>query len=280
MKIRRAAEQFAIAVTAIVVGTVGCRFDEVNLAGKACPCAPGWVCSPEEMCVERLEDAGIDASLDAATRDTTACDDAHADALFCDGFEDPNLLPWVLTKVDGTLEPATNPLFRGQASLKARMDAVSGSASAERFLQTPISSGMIHVRGYYYIPSGTFDYVQLLKFLENEGLFLGITVAIGGGTVAVLETLGTEQLTSSGAFPLDKWFCLQLNVAIDAAAGSVELLVDGAQVLNQTGLPTLPDAGYVLFGVGAVFTTPVQPLTTVFVDEVVLDTSPVACESN
>ncbi len=254
---------------AIVILAIGCG-DDLPGASDASP--------PDAA---RQPDAGSTPIDAASARDETACDDDLAGTLVCDGFEDSALAPWFLNLIDGTLEPSNSTVFRGTAALRAQMNAISGTASAERFLDPPLDSGNFHVRAYYYIPSGDFDYLQLFKFLEDDGAFLGINVAVGGDAVALLQTLEEEPAVASQAFPLDEWFCLQLNVTVDASAGSAELLVNGTQLLNLTGIATLPPtAGYSIFGVGVEFTTPAQPITNVFVDEVVLDTSPVACESN
>ncbi len=218
-------------------------------------------------------------SPDAPAADRTACDDDFAGATLCDGFEDPGLAPWFQNVTDGTLIASTSPRYRGDASLRAQMDAVSATASAERTLDTPITAGTFYVRGYYYLPTGAFAYLQILKFLENGGTFGGVNVAVTADATPNLGALA-ETAVGTAPFPLDQWFCLQLEVVIDATLGSATLSVDGTAVATLTDVPTLPATGsFSILGVGVEFADGAQATTNVFVDEVVLDVAPIACDS-
>ena len=52
-------------VVVALVAVAGCSFEDVDLAGKMCPCAPGWECDPATlMCVPLVpSDAGLDAFI-------------------------------------------------------------------------------------------------------------------------------------------------------------------------------------------------------------------------
>lgn len=65
------------------------------------------------------------------------------------------------------------------------------------------------------------------------------------------DTLALVALTNPDSPPFvappssvvrEQWMCVELEVAVDDAAGSLVLSVDGTELLNETGLDTSPDA--------------------------------------
>ena len=60
----------------------GCSLGETDFSVRRCPCAPGWVCTPLNVCVpeEETTDAALQAGLDAAQDAVSRPDSGEADA--------------------------------------------------------------------------------------------------------------------------------------------------------------------------------------------------------
>jgi hypothetical protein len=78
-------------------------------------------------------------------------------------------------------------------------------------------------------------------------------------------------------FPRDRWTCLLLHIAV-GANGALEVFVDGARVLSRNNFDTRVDGGYTNVDQGVHYATPGQSAAHFWIDEVVVDTSPVACD--
>ncbi|MBX7193101.1 MAG: hypothetical protein K1X94_13625 [Sandaracinaceae bacterium] len=95
----------------------GCSIEDVDLEGRPCPCATGWVCVAGTC--ERCEGASCDpdasladASVDAPSADARASLDAWA--LDAPGLDAPGLDAWALdapSVLDDAFVPATDDAF-------------------------------------------------------------------------------------------------------------------------------------------------------------------------
>ena len=61
------------------------------------------------------------------------------------------------------------------------------------------------------------------------------------------------------------------------ANGSFEVVVDGSTAISRTNFDTRVAGGYTNVDVGVHYATPSQAASHFWVDEVVIDTSPVTC---
>jgi hypothetical protein len=77
-------------VALLVGGATGCSFDSVELEGRTCPCAEGWVCVASQ-CYRPGDapDAGLDGGrTDVGPEEVDAGDDLGTDADVTDGSVD------------------------------------------------------------------------------------------------------------------------------------------------------------------------------------------------
>lgn len=305
----------------------GCALAPVDLRGRACPCATGWVCAAgvcvpsAELDATRLDagpvdagpdDAGAreddasapldaqlpavdasDAQLDAGTDvdagpDDTHCDDLYADALFCDGFEfeypaSRGAWDWELvTAAVGSLATVSTPTPRiGGRALAATISAASGRAALGADLAAPITDGELWLRGWYYLPSElAIDGLSLL-YVGSTGGAVGISFQThGGGQAAVwIGTISSWRGTTV-PIPRDTWACLQLHVIVSETDGAVEMFVDDFLIARHAAIDTLPIAagGFGVVEAGIEYSNDTQTPGTLYVDEVVLSRTRVACD--
>lgn len=231
-------------------------------------------------------DAGIDAATDAATDagpDDTACDDALSGAFVCDGFEVPFTSAWdFVEEMDGTVDRVSSPTYRGGFALRGRTTAARGRAAVANGIPA-VSSGDLWLRGYFYLPS-TFDLrgVALIYAHEPSSPYDGVSAGFLEGGVPyawVGSNPGTTTFAGSGPVPRDRWFCMQVHVVVSDGAGSIEVLMDGATVLSQTGLDTRPAGDYTGFVAGLERADTLQTTAAmVYADEVAVGASELPCD--
>ena len=226
------------------------------------------------------DDAGQDAGPDDAGPDDTSCDDVHAGAIFCDGFE-TGLGAWSMTTASATgmVDTVATPAFRGHAALRARTLASTSLAYA---LASPLgarTSGDLYFRMWMRIPAGVpVTTVYTLAAHESvaprNGFDLGTVTA--STATATLSTAAHAFSSTDAVFGRDTWACVEAHVLI-AASGTFEVWVDGTAVVADTGRNTLPASGYSDLLVGILGVEAGQPPTTVYLDEVVVDTARIGC---
>lgn len=225
-------------------------------------------------------DAGIDAGADAGP-DSTGCDDVHATALFCDGYEDAALASWDwATETSGTAVRTTTGVHRGAGALRSQTTAGSGRASRSAVFPT-VTSGDLWFRAWFFVPSSvTISGISLLYVGENTPPYDGIALqTIAGG---VYNTwVGPENRSfqvSATTIPRDRWFCLKGHLAIANAGGQLEVFIDETRVQNLTGIDTLVTSGFATAIAGIEWTSSSQSSAEVLTDEVVVDRVDVGCE--
>ena len=300
-------------VLSLSLGLSGCSFGEVDLRGKRCPCAVGWVCdTPANRCVEEIApgmdagatpdgaaDAGADArgidagGIDAPASDSGAPPDAAvgtvcaesvaASAYFCDGFEDgPGFAGWSrgTYEADGTAS-WTDEAYRGAGALRSQTTVETGRAAAASTFVPPIVDADLWLRAYYYFPSGwTMYHLDIGAVRTLTDPFQGIALALDSGELPYLYV--DEESTAyraTAAAPRDEWICIELHVAVSDDLGSVELFVNGARVAQSPlDIDTLPPGGFGYLDVGVPYTDEGQDPATVMVDEVALGPSRIPCD--
>lgn len=265
-------------------------------------CTGGLVCDPDEGCVGAPPDAGPpDAGpRDAGPRprdagmpdagppdggppplDDTACDDAHAGAIFCDGFESGDISRWLWdSESNGTVVIQNASHYRGSYAMRGDWTA---DATAEAYLEarplTGTRSGDLYLRGYFFMPSSTtFDSLNVYGVGEAGGANDSVVVTFRAGELGVYPSIPDRTYASSAAVPRDRWFCLELHIRV-ADSGSVELFLDGASILTQSAIDTLPALGYTRLTAGVDQYTPrTTPSGHMYFDELVLDDAPIGCD--
>ncbi|WP_236519296.1 polysaccharide lyase [Sandaracinus amylolyticus] len=329
-----------IAGTALAMA--GCVLPPVDLEGRACPCAEGWVCvagicergerpqidagAPRDASMDAptpvdaggedagREDAGIveldagsfDGGRDAGSPDSgspdsgppdsgppdggpdlTHCDDLHAGALFCDGFEwsyPAGRINWQADLLEnGNVTTVTSPApFFGNRALRGTTTALGGRAAMTATF-TPITSGDLWLRGLVYLPSAlAVDAISLLYVGAPDGSSgLAIqTYGVTGSARAATWVGPAEYYDATGInIPRDRWVCLQLHTTIADTGGSVELFVNDVGLGPRTNLDTRPNGGFGVITAGIEYSDPAtQGPATLYIDEVVLSRTRVPCE--
>ena len=213
----------------------------------------------------------------------TSCD-AHPDALLCSGFEEPDLSDWNGTVVAGAASVAqTDTRSRdGLGSLRADSQAQESEAVVAREFP-PVTGGDLFVRLYAFVPSGSPTKTMNILFLGDYAApdpFKGIDFNLESDApqIYVPESQPPRYTSMSALIPRDRWFCFRVHVALSATAGTVELWIDDAPALAQSGLHTLPAAGIHLLRAGVDWSSLQNDPFTLYLDDLVLATTPVACD--
>jgi hypothetical protein len=217
----------------------------------------------------------IDFGLRAG--DAVMASDCHQlpGILFCDGFEDAALAGW--TQV-GTIAQVTSIVHSGSGALRVDAPSTSQNAGVGASPYLNLSTGSIHFRGWFYLPSG---------YATNK---INLIAAVGqsptDGVDAEIDTTGLAAYSAPGGgfsiptsvpLPRDGWFCLEVHVDISSTNGAVRLDLDGAQIGRASGINTLATGGYTVLGAGALYLGPTQPAVTMYVDDVATGTLPIGC---
>ena len=216
---------------------------------------------------------------DGSAADSTSCDDVHAGALFCDGFEGAPV--WAGQRMQGATATISNDkVYRGSSALKVVL--AGGAQSAGSFYATNplggITSGKLYIRGYFYIPSGTPATHLLLLWAAGTGTppADGVGYAVDNELAYGENNIKPVGFSAGVAVPRDKWTCLEMEIDI-GSTGNLSWTVDGA-FGGGVGGNDVPTGGYQRFEVGVVDAPSTQAPIDVYVDEVVADTAPIGCD--
>lgn len=233
---------------------------------------------------ERDASAPIDAAVRADGRTTDAmaassCLDVHAGALFCEGFEDPQLPAWG-TPEAGISQVAT-PAYRGAGALRAEATGAEAEVRLTAVPFAPRASGDVYTRSWHFVPADTeVSHVEMLG-VHNSGGVSGLAILVFDGELrAFLAGTGNVATIPGPLVPKDTWFCVESHIEI-GAAGSVQVWLDGVSTGQTSGVDTLPGTGIDRIVTGIPFTGQTQVGTAeVFIDELVIDDQPIGCGSD
>jgi hypothetical protein len=229
------------------------------------------------------EDSAVSTDSDSITQPTYAdeCEESFASALVCTGFEDG--IPLDTYVRDGDVETTSSYAFTGLSSLHAYTTDENSFANVIGAFD-PIISGTIHFRAYYYIPVGTL--VGLIKVAAFEGwdesaerdqLNVDVNVVQGGRVEMFFQSDDVRIQSEAGVVPEGAWFCLHGSLSVSETAGVLTLGINGTPVLTSDEQKTLPPSGISRADFGIGWTQDGQVATDVYVDNIVVDTSPVPC---
>lgn len=235
-----------------------------------------------------VTDAAIsDAGTDAWVGSGLLC---PPDALFCDGYENSDFSKkWEYSVFKptnvSTAVQSTTTVHSGVGALKANTYAAhpgTSTTNAARWGTSLIfnqqKSGDVWVRWYYYLPSSTSvtTFFSTGVIAEAVSPFFGFSMIIRPTRVDIAQ--GDSFYPGSGAFPRDRWVCVELHAVVAAAPlGVFELYFDGGLVLQQAGVNSLPNTGYSSFDLGVHYTDPSQGPVEVYADDVAAGTTRIGC---
>ncbi len=228
----------------------------------------------DDAMAQGADAAGSDA---VAMLDTTCLTD-NAGAIVCDGWESGDLTTvWdgSNTKL-GTIEASTAQAYRGDYSLRIATEG-PGSTAFVRVAFAPITAGTINLRGYLYVPATTtfLGSVEFTTLGPGGGTHAHNNIVSGGRGRILLSGMTA---TTAAALPTDQWICFTYDIAIGDLDGTASGTF-GGETLGPIGpLDSLPAGGYENVEIGFVFTDDMMGAAEVFIDEVVVDDSPIACD--
>lgn len=205
-------------------------------------------------------------------------------ALFCSGFERPDLSDWDRRIIvnTGQVEQTDTLQRSGRGALHAAStDHESTGAVAAEF--APVKSGEVYLRVYMYIPAGLETKTTNVLFLGDEPApdpFKGVDFNFESDAPEIfVPESDPMRFTSTTLFvPRDRWFCYQVRLLVSEDAGAVTISVDGAVALEQTGLDTLSAGGVHLLRAGIDWSSKQTTPTSIYMDDLLLSTSPTACD--
>jgi hypothetical protein len=197
-------------------------------------------------------------------------------AVFCDGFEDPSLDAWAQTV--GSLVRQTAIVHTGTAAARATTDGSQQPAGINVTPFDDITSGSLHYRAWFYVPSGfAIDKIEMFS-TNGSGSNLGTVFLVDQEELRVYAEPGLGHTVTTGVdVPRDRWFCIEVHVDVDASNGGLRLDLDGTTIGSGSGFGTLPTGGYTYLGVGSLFLPAGQSASTVYVDDVAAGTQPLGC---
>lgn len=230
------------------------------------------------------DEGGVDASLPDAAIDDTRCDDLHAGAIFCDGFEGADgFARWTSRYMAGaTLAPSATQTFLGAGSLHAQVMDAGGSTAVRRLLDSPITSGDIYLRAWVYLPgsftiTGSFSLLQA-GYDASPWYHLSIGISATGLAEIFIDSEAGARSPTGALVPRDTWVCMEAHVAIANTGGVAELWMNGTLEAQVTDFDTQPALGYERIVAGIPYTDAAQAATEVYLDEIVLSTTRVGCD--
>jgi hypothetical protein len=232
-------------------------------------------------------DAGPDRpdapSVDAGP-DPSSCVTVHAGRSFCDGFESGDLSRWDGDRTPGAstvtvIDASAGPVYRGAHSLRA--EAVMGSENASvqvaGFPSTMVSDYWL--RAYFYFPSATMLACEIAGIGDIDGDHLvNAWVDASGVNIHAHGLVGDPSRTAAVAPDRDRWVCIEVHVAIDGAAGALEVYFDETLVVGRSGLDTSIVRPLEELDVGIAWKDESDPTQVLYVDEVVADTARIGCD--
>lgn len=288
----------ASVATVVCVVAMGCgRLSYAGYDGGDGTDSPPGLDATDDGSLDGAIDAGptdgtlpTDGGTDAEASDGGGTDGGSADAgppcmrpttRFCDGFDvEPFIPPWEGTIIEtgGSIARSSTRVVAGGGALRA--ETVRSNASSFIYVAFPeIATGDVYVRAFYHVgESPVLGHLDLLEVVSTTGtqsfglnIIDGALIIYDGGAMAPAPTTGSYTL------PTDRFFCLELRVGLDAAAGSVEVWADDVSVVRGEGIPTLGGGAYDFIRTGVSYAGSAQPSAIVYVDEIVVAAERIGC---
>jgi len=228
-----------------------------------------------------VRDAAADASVPNDGLDASVAD--CSGALVCSAFEGELRAEWPETVIEGSgeIERSTARAHSGVGSLHVSSRSMESVADVvKRF--SALRSGSLYLRAYLYVPAGPTDIINLFFVGSrpdpfNGDPFVGVDLNVVDGALQLFspQAKPTRQ-TGTLEIPRDRWFCLRAELAISGDA-TAAVFIEDAQALRATGIDSLADDGVSMLRAGIDWSSSQATLFELFMDDLVLDTKPVAC---
>jgi len=209
---------------------------------------------------------------------------ARKDAIFCSGFEKPDLSEWDQPAVVNAAQVSQTD--RLEHSGRGALYASSTKAESAAVVSTEfprLDAGELFLRVYVYVPSDVDTMTTNVLFLGDQPTpdpFKGVDFNFESGApeIFVPENDPNRFTSTALVIPRDVWFCYQVRLAIDEEEGAVSIQVDGNVALDESGIDTLPPGGVHLLRAGVDWSSKQETPFAVYMDDLVLATSEIACD--
>lgn len=211
------------------------------------------------------------------------CEGALAGALACSGFEDRDVaVGWTQTTIIGSasVEHTMAEAHSGRGALRAESSGADsvGVVSADF---PAVRSGTLYMRAHLFVPNDVATDTINIFFLGAEPApdpFTGVDINLEQGVPQVFSPqLNPARIDGDFAIPRDAWLCFRAAMRLGDDDGSIELFVDDERVLLATDIDTLPDDGVRMFRAGVDWSSGQTEPFEMYLDDVALDTEPIAC---
>jgi len=205
-------------------------------------------------------------------------------AIFCSGFERPDLSEWDRSVVinAGQVSQTEGMRRSGRGALHASSTA-AGSSGAVSVEFPSVYDGELFLRVYMYVPGGQDTMTTNVLFLGDlpaPDPFKGVDFNFESGAPEIfLPENDPNRFTSDLlVIPRDAWFCYQVRLAIAEDEGAVSIRVDGNLGLDASGIDTLPPGGVHMLRAGIDWSSKQESPVTLYMDDLVLSSTEVACD--
>jgi len=202
----------------------------------------------------------------------------------CDDFESALLdARWNISTSQGSGALDTTHAHSGLQSVHLITNAIAVSTTDEyALLHTTMglpTTGRLYARAWVYLqsPMPTVPIDQIIDFSNFAGQ--GISACARDGNYVANDYTSTLFAESTTTVILDTWFCLQLEIP-SGTSGSTYVSLDDTRLddLTLTKGSTQPQAQQVFIGTEWPGTETSQAQFEVWIDDVIISTSPTTCE--
>jgi hypothetical protein len=217
---------FVLAVVA------ACRVPDVNLTGRMCPCADGWVCDPAtQTCVQQPspDAAGVEPMPPSCV------------GFFCDGFESGDTSRWTGTSITptSTLVVETATAHGGSFGLDGAVPAIANGSIAAVVEQFPaISTGMVAARAWLYLPQPLIHFDSVVTFFGQPNHY----ITVDGDdtqhwTVTENGNAGADH-HATAVVAQNAWLCVEIDYAFSPP--TIALYLGDVPIIDEAAVDTGP----------------------------------------
>ncbi|MGD2038621.1 MAG: hypothetical protein PVH28_12090, partial [Desulfobacterales bacterium] len=211
-----------------------------------------------------------------------AINPVHA-VIFEDGFESGDLSAWSgnSTEPGDTIAASSEQVKSGTYASKS---AVDNDVDANQAMVWIDFSGetTVYARIYIYVPSSfvTTDHVTVMQYLNNWSNILATTID-DDMTLYMWNAVASEGygIGVGSTLTKDAWHCLEMMAVISPTVGEARLWLDGNLEIEATG-KNLGSNTIDKFAAGYYWGSPYNESNTLYIDDAVVDTSPIGLLGN
>jgi len=162
--------------------------------------------------------------------------------LFSDGFDTGDFSNWDGTNVDGSSEVSADAVVFHTGTHSAYIKIANFDHNAYAYKNFGNSDATVYARFYLYVQSFPADNGDQQQYANMKGTNkLWYVLGEKGASDTTLRCKyytdgGAGYLTDYGALTLDTWYCIEVGMGVDDAAGWYTWWVDGVEIGTVTGI--------------------------------------------